>query len=463
MAEAEVTLTYKSLPARATCLTLAVTLPFVLLFCIWSWAVIILAISEGTIQSGPTSVLVFAQILSLLGLAGGAFLFSDRTIFVTRQGIALPMWICPALALRSQHAWTKLKNVRYANNQLTLYFDNASPARLSLSCLTAAEVQQLLVAMDVWSGGSAQFPDIELAKAEMHLLGTSDEKQHGYTEMWEEELTRRFGATNFIPLEPEQEVAHGRFVVQRQLAFGGFSAIYLVRDSSKRQFVLKEAVIPEDADEAMFKEAVRLFEREARMLSQLNNPQIARVYDHFIDNGRHYMVLEYIQGQDLRKFVRQNGAPEEQQVVNWGSQIAEIISYLHNQSPPIIHRDISPDNLIVDDNNVIHLIDFGASNLFLGTATGTMIGKQAYMSAEQLRGKATTKSDLYGLGCTLHYLLTGHDPEALSESKPSKFLPTVNARLDDLIVRCTALEADARPESAAEVAVELNSLEKVPA
>jgi hypothetical protein len=461
VAEAEVTLNYKSLPVRVSCLALTGSLPIALIFCVWSWIVIIMAISAGSIQAAPTAVLVFAQVLVLVSLALGAFLLSDRTIFISRQGISLPVWLCPSLALRSQHGWSKIRNISYRDHILSLFFESGPPARLALSALTGAEAQQLLVALDVWSGGVAKFPELESAKAEMHLLGAASD-QHGYTEMWEEELTRRFGATNFIPLEPDREVGGGRFVVERQLAFGGFSAIYLVRDPGKRQFVLKEAVVPEDADDALHTEAIRLFDREASLLGALNHPQIARVYDNFIDQGRHYLVLEYIQGQDLRKYIREHGAASEQQVIGWGRQIAEIIAYLHEQPTPIVHRDISPDNLIVDDAGLIHLIDFGASNLFLGTATGTMIGKQAYMSAEQLRGKATTKSDLYGLGCTLHYLLTAKDPEALTVSKPSSIVPNINLKLDALIANCTALEAHDRPDSARAVAATLKNLEKVP-
>lgn len=459
MAEAEVTLNYNSFPVKASCFALTASLPIALVFCVWSWVVIVMSIASGSIQAGPTIVLIFVQVLIVVSMATWAFLFSDRNIFMNRQGISLPVWLCPAFSIRSHHSWAQVRNVRFQNNVLTLFFDKGFPARIALSKLTAAEAQQLLVALDVWSGGGTKFPELETAKSEMHLLG--DDKKHGYTEMWEEELTRRFGATNFIPLEPETNVADGRFVVERQLAFGGFSAIYLVRDPGNKPFVLKEAVIPEDAEPAMRNEAIRLFDREANLLSTLNHPQIAHVMDHFVDSGRHYLVVEYIQGQDLRKYVRQHGPASESKAVSWGRQIASIIAYLHNQPTPIIHRDISPDNLIVDENDLIHLIDFGASNLFLGTATGTMIGKQAYMSAEQLRGKATTKSDLYGFGCTLNYLLTGKDPEALTVSKPSSVLADINPTLDSLVEQCTALEASERPSSAHEVEQVLAQLERV--
>jgi hypothetical protein len=462
VAEAEVTLNYKSLPVKASCIALTASLPIAIVFAVWSWVVIVLAVAHGSIQAAPTAVLIFGQVLILVSMALAAFLFSDRTIFINRQGISLPVWLCPTFAFRSHHEWSKIANINYRNNVLTLFFEKGFPARIALAKLTPAEAQQLLVALDVWSGGVAKFSELETAKSEMHLLGGGSDK-HGYTEMWEEELTRRFGATNFIPLEPEAEVAGGRFVVERQLAFGGFSAIYLVRDSANKQFVLKEAVIPEDAEAELRAEAIRLFDREASLLAKLNHEQIAHVMDNFVDKGRHYLVLEYIQGQDLRKYVRQHGALPEAKAIAWGRQIAEIISYLHNQSTPIIHRDISPDNLIIDESGLIHLIDFGASNLFLGTATGTMIGKQAYMSAEQLRGKATTKSDLYGLGCTLNYLLTGKDPEALTVSKPLSVLPQINPKLDALVEQCTALEANERPGSADAVAQTLKALERVAA
>lgn len=461
MAEAEVTLNYKSLPVKVSCIALTACLPIALIFAVWSWLVVGLAITNGAIQAAPTAVLIFSQILGLVVLAGAAFLLSDRTIFLSRQGISLPIWLCPALAFRSQHPWSKLRHISCNSNSLTIYFDKGSRAKIALSALTPAETQQLLVALDVWSGGAAKFPELEAAKAQLNLIEAKGDK-HGYTEMWEEELTRRFGATNFVPLEPEREVGQ-RFKVERQLAFGGFSAIYLVRDKSNKPFVLKEAVVPEDADDKMRNEAIRLFDREASMLSKLHHPQIAKVFDSFVDEGRHYLLLEYIQGQDLRKYVRQNGAVAESNAIVWGKQIAELVAYLHGQETPIVHRDISPDNLIIDENGMIHLIDFGASNLFLGTATGTMIGKQAYMSAEQLRGKATTKSDLYGFGCTMYFLLTSKDPEALTVSRPSSVLSSVDRELEHLIAACTALESDQRPESIDRVVELLRTMERVSA
>jgi serine/threonine-protein kinase len=123
--------------------------------------------------------------------------------------------------------------------------------------------------------------------------------------------------------------------------------------------------------------------------------------------------------------------------------MAEILNYLHTQDPPIIHRDLTPDNVVRREDNDVVLIDFGAANEFVGTATGTLVGKQAYISPEQLRGKATTSSDIYALGGTVHFLLTGKDPEALSASHPKE--------LNAVVSFCTEMETSDRPSSAHEL------------
>ncbi len=90
--------------------------------------------------------------------------------------------------------------------------------------------------------------------------------------------------------------------------------------------------------------------------------------------------------------------------------------YLHNQKVPILHRDLTPDNLLLDESDALKLIDFGAAHQFVEGVTGTLIGKQCYIAPEQLRGSASVRSDIYSFGCTLYFLLTGNDPVALAPS-----------------------------------------------
>lgn len=454
MAEAEVTIRYKSTPAVLACVAFSATLPLAVIFSVWSLAVI--GVSMSALKFGPTMIFLLLQFCGLISIGLGALVFADRTIFITRQGISLPFWMRPAARMRSQSSWSDVTEVMFNNGKVTLFFEKGRSVTISLKAMSANEANQFIVALEVWTGGAEKFPAIEDAKqyTEIACGGTG---QRSYTEIWSEELTRRFGATNFIPLEPGNKIWSGRFTVERQMAFGGFSAIYLVRDQKHNEFILKEAVVPDDADTALKDEARRLFEREAALLSELKHKKIARVFDSFVENGRQYLILEYIPGQDLRQLVRKSGAQKEEFVLKWALDLAEVIAYLHNRPVPVVHRDISPDNLILDEKNVLHLIDFGAANLFLGTATGTMIGKQAYMAPEQFRGKANTKSDVYGFGCTMHFLLTGKDPEALTACRPTLLGAQTCRQLDDLIAACTDA-ADTQRPSISEVLTHLNVL-----
>jgi len=229
---------------------------------------------------------------------------------------------------------------------------------------------------------------------------------------------------------------------------GGLSAVYLAQLDNKDLVVVKEAVIPDDAVESIKKKAQEMFEREAQFLMKLDHPGIVRVLDYFADSGRHYLMLEHINGQDTRQLVKQNGAQKESTVVTWALEIAATLKYLHEQDPPIVHRDLTPDNLVLREDGSIMVIDFGAANEFIGTATGTLVGKQAYIAPEQLRGKAVTQSDLYSLGCTLYYYLTGKEPEALSTSDPRTEKPDTSAELAELVITLTQMETEDRYQSA---------------
>lgn len=123
-----------------------------------------------------------------------------------------------------------------------------------------------------------------------------------------------------------------------------------------------------------------------------------------------------------------------------------------------MHRDVTPDNLVLANDGHITLIDFGAANEFVGTATGTLIGKQSYISPEQFRGKAQTASDLYSLGCTIFFLLTGEDPEPLSESSPRLKNSAVSIQLDNIVVSCTTEETELRIRDAKLLAQSLRQL-----
>lgn len=460
MAEAEVTLKNSSLPIRVVLGGLQLLLPFILCFNLWASIALMSAVTLGHIQMGPATVVVFIELLIFVANIWAIMVLSDQTVFINRDGISLPFTICPSLKGRVDRPWSLLKDVKYfsgGGGRLVLFFKEGKPATFKLSRLTEQELNQLLVAIDVWGGGSDKYPAVTELRDQLSIA-SGDMKRLGYTEMWEDELARRFGATNFVPLEPGHLLRNGDLKIVRQLAFGGLSAIYLVKDHTRKSYVVKEAVVPAESNSEMRKRADEFFRREADILSKLSHPQIAKVFDHFIENDRNYLLLEYLPGKDLRRYIKDEGAQEESTVISWALQIADLLQHLHSQNTPILHRDLSPDNLILKDDGTVALIDFGAANEFAGTATGTMIGKHSYIAAEQLRGKASMRSDVYAFGCTLAFLLTGQDPDALSVSHPRATNESVSEELDAVIARCTQLDEKDRYQSAEEVYLALDEL-----
>ncbi len=397
-------------------------------------------------------------LISALGVILAA-VFEDDVVLVSKEGLAFPLRMLGKLRMRRARHWpdlcaatVQLSESSGANPKgfINLFFHSGGATSIKIDKLSSTDLEQLLLAIEIWGANCQRAPEL-IQFQNQFQNETRGIESLSYTQMWEEELSRRFASTSFVPLEPGHELKGGQLKVTRQLAFGGLSAIYLAQERQRGIVVLKEAVIPANADEAARSKALELFEREAHLLVKLDHPQIAKVHDHFQDGGRNYLLLDYIRGQDLRQMVKQNGAQSQAKVLQWGAQIAEIMEYLHAQSPPIIHRDLTPDNLVLGNDGKVVLIDFGAANEFVGTATGTLVGKQAYIAPEQLRGKASTKSDIYAFGGTLYFLLTGSDPEALSASHPKQIRPEVGEDVDQLVSSCTELEESQRPKNAAEL------------
>ncbi len=276
--------------------------------------------------------------------------------------------------------------------------------------------------------------------------------------MWEEELSRRFSATAFVPLEPDRKLQNGRVKIVKQLAFGGLSAIYLAQLNDKDMVVVKEAVIPEGTEEKTKAKAMELFAREAQFLIRLEHDQIAKVFDHFHEEGRHYLLLEYVRGQDLRQLVKQNGPQPTAHVVNWAHEIAGILKYLHEQTPPIIHRDLTPENIVLSENGSVKLIDFGLQTNLSVQLLVPLSANRPTSHQSSCAAKASTLSDIYALGGTLHYLLTAKDPEPLSESSPRELRPDVPQALDKMILKLTSMEEADRPQTANAVALEFAEL-----
>ncbi len=263
------------------------------------------------------------------------------------------------------------------------------------------------------------------------------------------------------PLSVEKIIRH--YQVLRTLGQGGMGTTYLAWDAAgwiaghPQLLVLKQM----NADMAKIAKAQELFEREAYTLKSLNYPGIPKYYDFFVENGKKYLAMELVHGQDLEKLVYTHGPVTPLRAIAWMIQTCDILDYLHSQVPPLIHRDIKPANLMVrNSNNHIVVLDFGAVKE-IGTAPGTRIGAEGYCAPEQERGQPLTQSDLYAIGPTLIFLLTGENPFKYYRQQGRNFrfdlasVPTFTPQLREIINRVTEPLPRDRYQTAKELAAAL--------
>lgn len=197
------------------------------------------------------------------------------------------------------------------------------------------------------------------------------------------------------------------------------------------------------------------FEREASLLATLSHPGIPKIYDFFSVHGRVYLVLEFIEGRDLEAQLNVREHPmQEEEVVRLAVQICDVLEYLHGHSPQsIIFRDLKPSNIIVLPDGKVTLIDFGIAKVFQSDKRGTMIGTEGYAPPEQYRGLAEPRGDIYGLGATMHHLLTKSDPRTQTpftfhERPIRKFNPRVSEYTEAVILQAVEYDMDRRWPSA---------------
>jgi serine/threonine protein kinase, bacterial len=224
--------------------------------------------------------------------------------------------------------------------------------------------------------------------------------------------------------------------------------------------VLKEM----NADVARIPKAQELFEREAQTLRALSHPGIPCYYDFFLEDDKKYLVMELVHGQDLEKKIRQLGPASPKQAIAWMIQVCQVLDYLHQRTVPIIHRDIKPSNLLVRNLDCrIVVLDFGAVKA-VGAPSGTRIGAEGYCAPEQAQGRPLIQSDLYAIGTSLIYLLTGKSPLHYLKRGDSlhrftiSHLDVIPNRLKLLIQRATHFKPSDRFQTAQELIEELEKL-----
>jgi serine/threonine protein kinase len=268
--------------------------------------------------------------------------------------------------------------------------------------------------------------------------------------------------------QPAETRLKDRYELIRPLGEGGFATTYLATDhSTGRNCVIKELSWAK-VDDWKF---IELFEREARVLANLNHPQIPAFIEFFTepasDGNRIFLVQEFIDGSNLRDLVQSGKHFSQREVIEIGLQVSRILEYLHSLSPPIIHRDIKPSNILIDSKGIVHLVDFGAvrdkilNNQKTEGGNFTVVGTYGFMPFEQFQGRAIPASDIYSLGATLVYLLSHKEPHEIESIESHlEFENHVSVSTDFVAVLRKMLEHDCtkRYQSASELSADLQGL-----
>jgi eukaryotic-like serine/threonine-protein kinase len=216
------------------------------------------------------------------------------------------------------------------------------------------------------------------------------------------------------------DIIGDRYIISHQLGQGGNAITYAAKDIPTQEEVAIKILSLKELDSW---KKVELFEREAKILQQLEHSAIPKYIDYFQietkSNNFFYIVQQLAPGKSLATLIESGWQPDETTIKQIAEQILEILIYIQQLMPPVIHRDIKPQNIIRDDDGKIFLVDFGAvQDTYHHTAMGsTVVGTYGYMAPEQFRGQAFLATDLYGLGTTLLFLLTGQSPADLPEKK----------------------------------------------
>ena len=256
------------------------------------------------------------------------------------------------------------------------------------------------------------------------------------------------------------QLINDRYEIIRSIGEGGMANVYLAQDTILDRKVAVKILRGDLAEDEKF---VRRFQREAISASSLNDPNIVEVYDVGEDDGKYFIVMEYVQGLTLKQLIKKRGSLTLSEVVDIMLQLTSAVAHAHESY--IIHRDIKPQNVIILEDGRVKIMDFGiavALNAGEFTQTNSVMGTVYYIPPEQANGGAATiKSDIYSLGILMYELVTGHVPfkgdnpvevaiKHMNEPIPSicEYDPEMPQSIENIILRASAKNPKNRYESA---------------
>ncbi len=272
-------------------------------------------------------------------------------------------------------------------------------------------------------------------------------------------------------LEP-QTILQKRYKIIAPIGQGGMGAVYRAGQwvLSGRICAIKEIQLDESGDERLQEQLRRQFRQEAEVLARMAHPNLPKVSDYFSTGSNEYLVMDFVPGHDLRDMIeiasKEGGTVELSKALDWIDQLCNALIYLHEQEPPILHRDVKPSNIKVTPSGLIKLVDFGLVKLQTGDDARTITivqgrGTAAYTPLEQYGGDdahTDVRSDVYALGATVYHLLTGQmpptarerflNPEALTP--PRALNPQISPGMEAALLQAMALHPKERMASVRE-------------
>lgn len=266
-------------------------------------------------------------------------------------------------------------------------------------------------------------------------------------------------------------VLRRRYKIIAPVGQGGMGAVYRAEDLrlEGRICAVKEVCPDPDATPEALAQAQEQFHREASTLARLDHPNLPKVSDTFSEDDREYLVMDFVEGQDLRQMMeekrRRGRFLEEEKVLRWADQLCDALEYLHSQDPPVLHRDVKPANIKLTPGGLIKLVDFGLVKLLAADDARTITvlqgrGTVAYTPLEQYggdTGHTDVRSDIYSLGATLYHLLSNQPPADAKQRFlnpdtlvfPRATNPHISPAIERAILTAIAMHPNPRPPSVA--------------
>lgn len=256
----------------------------------------------------------------------------------------------------------------------------------------------------------------------------------------------------------------GKYRILDIVGQGGMSVVYLARNErANKSWAIKE--VRKSGTENMEVKQNSLI-AETEMLKKLSHPYLPTIVDVIETEDTYLVVMDYIEGRDLGKILKENGAQDQEKVIEWAKELCDVLGYLHTRTPPIIYRDLKPANVMLKPDGKITLIDFGtAREIKVKDANDTVsLGTRGYAAPEQFGANAKTdaRTDIYCLGATIYHLVTNHNPAtAPYVMEPIRqIIPTLSGGLEKIILKCTMPRPQDRYQSCAELMYALEHYEK---